>query len=230
MSTFDITNHAFKFSNIKYFRSKAEDVQIGSYGEKKDPIGAMAYLACEGKVTAPNLAGKVQYKGRANIDWTGATKAKFNAAGMFKYLTLQGSGASAVTWNSKKSAKLDLVKFTIDAGPLKNMLNNGAGGARNFLKREGKDGRIVSTIFVVMDAELAEGLDAAASSSGSFTAELTKQLGIGFTADHVGSRNQQVDVTLSPGMTFAYGMHKVSDWNRGKTRIEDLEDDRKGMG
>jgi hypothetical protein len=54
-----------------------------------------------------------------------------------------------------KSASLDLVKFAIDEGPLKTMLNNDASGARNFLRDEGSDGRIVAEIWVVMEAKLA---------------------------------------------------------------------------
>jgi hypothetical protein len=37
-------------------------------------------------------------------------------------------------------------------------------------------------------------------------------------------------ITLSPGTTFAYKLHKVKDWNKGKTQIEDMEADYQGMG
>jgi hypothetical protein len=36
-------------------------------------------------------------------------------------------------------------------------------------------------------------------------------------------------VAISGGMTFAYLLHKVKEWNKGKTQIENMEDDRKGM-
>jgi hypothetical protein len=36
-------------------------------------------------------------------------------------------------------------------------------------------------------------------------------------------------VAISAGMTFAYLLHKVKEWNKGKTQIENMEDDRKGM-
>jgi hypothetical protein len=36
-------------------------------------------------------------------------------------------------------------------------------------------------------------------------------------------------VAISAGMTFAHLLHKVKEWNKGKTQIENMEDDRKGM-
>ena len=34
---------------------------------------------------------------------------------------------------------------------------------------------------------------------------------------------------ISAGTTFAYLLHKVKEWNKGKNQIENMEDDRKGM-
>lgn len=229
MSTFDITKHSFTFNNIKYFRDKAEDVDLGCYGEKKDPIGAPAYLAREAKLKDEHLVGNARFICRAGIDWNSTAKAKFKSAGSITFLAINGKGASAQKWNANGSAKLDLVKFAIDEGPLKRVLNNGAGGARGFLEREGNDARIVSSVFVAMDAELAEAFEVTNNEMGGVKAELFG-IGIGFTAKRSRSEGGDVTVKLSPGTTFAYGMHKVSDWNRGRTRIDDMEDDRKGMG
>ena len=44
-----------------------------------------------------------------------------------------------------------------------------------------------------------------------------------------GGRDGSQTVRLSKGTTFAYKLHKVKDWNKGKTRIEDMEADYKGF-
>jgi hypothetical protein len=43
-----------------------------------------------------------------------------------------------------------------------------------------------------------------------------------------GGKHGSQTVTLSKGTTFAYKLHKVKDWNKGKTQIENLEADYKG--
>ncbi len=109
------------------------------------------------------------------------------------------------------------------------MLNNDAGGARSYLAREGTDGRVVSEVWVVVEGKLAEAFDTAASSGGSVSASLTKALSLQLSANHEGSQSGSATIELDPGSTFAFLMHKVKDWDRGKDRILDMEDDRKGL-
>ena len=45
-----------------------------------------------------------------------------------------------------------------------------------------------------------------------------------------GGKHGTQTITLSAGTTFAYKLHKVKDWNQGKTKIENMEADYKGMG
>ena len=66
--------------------------------------------------------------------------------------------------------------------------------------------------------ELASHFDGA----GSFS---VKANGSNWDATASGGVSGSQTITLSRGATFAYGMHKVSNWNQGKTQIE-----RGGMG
>ena len=102
------------------------------------------------------------------------------------------------------------------------MLNKDANGARNYLADEGNDGRIVSEVWIVLEAELAEHFE----TSGSLLAS-AKDSDLKVTAK--GGKHGTQTITLSAGTTFAYKLHKVKKWNKGKTQIEDMEADYKGM-
>jgi NAD(P)-dependent dehydrogenase (short-subunit alcohol dehydrogenase family) len=107
--------------------------------------------------------------------------------------------------------------------PTAKRLNKDADGARKFLAEEGHDGRIVSEVWVV-DAELGEHFAAYGATSASVQA-FGSSLDVTVTGGKYGSQT----ITLSPGTTFAYKLHKVKDWNKDKTQIEDMEADYKGM-
>jgi hypothetical protein len=77
-------------------------------------------------------------------------------------------------------------------------------------------------VWVVLEGTLAETFSAAAKSSGSITASLTKAAELQITATHAGSKQQSSTVVLKPGVTFAYAMHKVKKWNKDKTRVEEF--------
>lgn len=220
----NITTHAFKFAGVKYFRGKAENVQIGSYGEKKDPIGAKAHLDIQNQVNRKHLKGKVRYITTANINWSKEKRGEVEVNGSLQYFTLNGKASINASYNGVKKANLKLAKLAIDEGPLTRMLNNSANGARNYLSKEGKDGRIVSEVWILMEGELSEQFESAASITVE-ASDVDKSLDV--TAS--GGIKGKSTITLSKGTTFAYLMHKVKDWNKGKTRIEDLEADYKGM-
>lgn len=50
-----INKHFFQYGALKYFRTNAHLIELGTYGEKKDPIGAKAYLDPDGKIKASHL-------------------------------------------------------------------------------------------------------------------------------------------------------------------------------
>ena len=60
MSEVKIEKHTFVYNGERYFRDKAEDVQIAAYGEKEDPLGTKASINVVNQVTRANLKGRVR--------------------------------------------------------------------------------------------------------------------------------------------------------------------------
>lgn len=222
-----ITNHAFEYGTVKYFRGKADGVELCSYGKKKDPIGAKAYLDVENIVKREHLAEGTRIK----IGTPVVIKLKDFAQntveenGKLKIFGIGLDIAEETSYSAGQKMDLRLRKIYLNLGPLKTMLNTDAGGARNFLAREGNDGRIVNEIWVVMSAELSYQFDTAKETTFGVSA-LGQQLEITTKGGSSGTQK----IKLSPGTTFAYLMAKVDKWtDKDKTKIEDLENDYKGM-
>jgi hypothetical protein len=219
----NITEHCFEYGAMKYFRGNAHLVEIGTCGQKHDPPGAKAYLDPYSTVQREHLAGRVDKGKPVGLDWGRTTKAALEANGPVSVFGLNLKAAATFSYEKVKSADLKLYNLSITEKLLKDMLNRDAGSVRQYLADEGQDGRIVSEVWVVMDAELAEHFD----TSGSVSAA-ANGLGLNITAK--GGKHGTQTITLSKGAVFAYKLHKVKDWNKGKTRVENVEADYKGMG
>lgn len=108
---------------------------------------------------------------------------------------------------------------------LKRILNNDANIVRNAMADEGNDARVVSEVWVVIEAELAEHLSTSDSTTHQWSA-LGNSLEFSSSSRKYGSQS----ISLSEGSTFAYKLHKVKKWSRGKKQIEEVEADYKGLG
>ncbi|MEU4558689.1 hypothetical protein AB0F72_09870 [Actinoplanes sp. NPDC023936] len=224
-----VGKHTFVYNGERYFRDKSEDLVMCSYGEKEDQLGSRASLNVNDHVDRALLKGKVHYVTTAEIDWQRQAKAEVEADGALKYFTAQASGTAAFSYERAKSAKLKLAKFVIDEGPLQTLLNQDATRARKFLDTERADGRIVSTIWVVVEGEIAESFAAAGKSTGAIEAEVLSAVKMRLTVKKKGSASGTTTIVWEPGTTFAYLMHKVGKWNKDRTRIEELVIDAKGL-
>ncbi|MBL8350375.1 MAG: hypothetical protein JNL87_08655 [Burkholderiaceae bacterium] len=219
-----ITTHYFEYGVNKYFRGNAHLLEAAHFGEKKDPIGAKAFVEPAGKVKPEHLDGRLKFNGRVKIDWNTVSKSELEADADLHFFGLGKSGALSFGHAEAKSAKLELINLSIDELKLKAMLNTDANVARKFMADEGSDARIVSEVWIVVDADLAEHF--VTSGAGGVGVEA-----LGSTAKisvSGGTRGTQT-LTLSPGSTFAYKLHKVSEWSKGKTKVEAVEADYKGM-
>lgn len=217
-----ITEHKFEYGAQGYFRGNAHLVELGTFGEKKDPVGAKAYVDPEDKIDRDHLVNRVNKGKPVAVDWTQTSKAAVEVNGPVSVFGLNAEAAVSFTYEKIKSANLKLFNLSIDEGPLKTLLNTDADAARNFLADEGNDGRVVSEVWVVMEAQLSEQFD----TSGSVKVA-AKGADLNVTAS--GGKYGSQTITLSKGAIFAYKLHKVKDWNKGKTQIEDMEADYKGM-
>lgn len=217
-----ITEHCFEFGAMKYFRGNAHLVEIGTYGEKKDPIGAKAYLDTEGTVNREYLASRVEKGKPVGVAWEQTTKAELEVNGPIPVFGLTLNVATGFDYGKVKTADLKLFNLSIAETPLKQMLNNDAVSARKFFAQEGNDARIVSEVWVVMEAELAEHFN----TSGALAVSVK---GVDMNVTAKGGKHGTQTITLSKGSAFAYKLHKVKDWNKDKTQILGMEADYKGM-
>ncbi|MBB2941073.1 hypothetical protein FB565_000777 [Actinoplanes lutulentus] len=229
MSESRVAKHTFVYNGERYFRDKSEDIVMCSYGEKEDPLGTKASLNVTDHVERALLKGRVHYVTTADVEWERQAKAEVEADGGLKYFTAAASGTASFSYERAKTAKLKLAKFVIDEGPLQELLNKDAGKARKFLAQEGGDGRIVSTIWVVVEAVIAESFAAAGKSTGAIEAEVLSATKMRLTVKKSGSASGSTTIIWEPGTTFAYLMHKVGKWNKGKTQVDELVIDAKGL-
>lgn len=229
MSEARVSKHTFVYNGERYFRDKSEDVLMGSYGEKEDPLGTKASLNVTNNVDRNLLKGKVRYVTTADIEWSRQTQADVETEGHLKYFTAEASGTADFSYEKAKSGKLKLAKFVIDEGPLKTLLNNEATGAKRFLAQEGRDGRFVSTIWVVVVGKIAESFAAAGNTTGDITAEVLSSAKLRLSVKASAGAKGTTSIELEEGTTFAYLMHRVQKWNKDKTRIEELAIDAKGL-
>lgn len=217
-----ITQSKFKYNGVSYFRAKAENVVLASYGEKKTPIGKPNYLAVQGNVKRVHLARiRVKISGPYGIDWDKYSKSDVD--GNIKYIKTAG-GTGSFSRHAAKKANLVLVKFSLNEGALKKLLNNHAKPARRYLSKEGNDARIVSEVWVVAEAKMAEAMTNCGSVAGQLSAK-----GIDVAIEGKGCGTSVSNVTIPANTTFGYMLHKVKTWGRNKSRVEDLEDDQQGL-
>lgn len=224
MST-KITEHYFQYGTQKYFRGNAHLVELGAHGEKKDKLGPKSYLDPSGKIKASLLAERPIMESSLDIDWSEVNKADLEAVANLKFLGLGRKHAVSFDYKKAKSAKLKLLNFSIAENPLTRCLNNDANVVRNAMADEGKDARIVSEVYIVVEAELAEYFDNYYGSSNRWEA-MGSSLDVNVSGGKIGNSA----ITIGPGTAFAYKLHKVKNWSKGKEQIENMEADYYGMG
>lgn len=217
-----ITKHRFEYATNGYFRGNAHNVDIGSYGKKKDPVGPKGFLDVHNRVASKYLDSRVKYNTTVKVDWNQTTKADVEAEGVLKFFGLNGKAAVSGSYEKAKSARLELINFAIDEGPLTTMLNTDADAARNYLADEGSDGRIASEVWVVADGELAEHFATSAT-----IAVAASGAGNGIEVTARGGKYGSQTILLEQGVTFAYKLHKVKDWDDNRTKVGNLEPDYK---
>src|SRR3990172_200734 len=76
-----ITDNYFEFGVHKYFRGNAHLIEIGTYGEKKDPVGSKSYIDPQSKVVRQHLVGIVTKGSPVSVDWAQTTNAALQVNG-----------------------------------------------------------------------------------------------------------------------------------------------------
>lgn len=215
-----IEDNVLKYSGKRYFKASAEDVQIGSYGEKKSPLTQANYLEVQSHVAYDKL--KVIEAGIIDIDFKQSKEVDVKAklGGAAKHLGLE----SDVAYSKLQKGELKLVKFIVENESLRKTVN-GLPGVLNNLDKYGNDARIAHQIFVVLEAETATKVTTSTSTTASGTAD-----GVKLTVAAKTKNERDTTVTLSKGMTYAYLLVKI-DWDKKAKdlRIEKFTDDQQSV-
>ncbi len=222
MSNTEVFDNHLKYDGKNYYRVGAEDTYLGAYGEKKSPILQGNYLEVQDGIPATKI--KVNKVVEAVIDWTKTTEANL----IFGINVSKIFGFSAdVAYDKMKSGHLHLYKLVVDLKDLENAAEDSPKHLKT-IDNFGNDARIVSSIFVVLDATQTE----AFSTATSFTVSVDAGI-INVTPKNGGPMSVGVAVagtnavSVSAGSVYAYGLVEIK-WAKDGT-IEKLTDDQWGL-
>lgn len=202
------------FGGVTYFRGHAEEIQLGSYGEKRTPLTKMNYLEAKGRIDGAKM--KKANAMVVSIDSTQSKKGDFtgNVNAIIKGVPVSLSGGSA--YDKLVKEELKLLKISVMTEDMKHAINNSP-VVRDNLDKYGRDARVAHQVFMIIDAEMSTVFSRDSSVELSAGAGPVKAT-VGGTFGSAGSTT----VEISPGTCFAYLLAKI-DWK--KDQVEDLDDD-----
>jgi hypothetical protein len=215
-----VTGKYLEIEGRKYFRGNAQQVRLGTFGEKRNSLLSEPFLEPFSTMKQEFIAPHVIKNKPVAINWENTNKGSFEANGPVRIYGINGEVDANGTFEKGIKAKLKLVFFYIVNGELGKILNNKAIAARNYLAEEGSNGRIVSGVWFVMEAEIAEYFDIGGSASIS-----AKGAGEDLEVTVSGGKHGVQTLILSRGGIFAYHLSKVTDWKDKKSIVADMKDD-----
>lgn len=225
MANVSVKDNHLTFGGLAYFRGHAEEVEIGSIGEKRTPLSKQNYLEVKDHIPVPKIA--VAKATVMDIDFTSTAKSAFNTAvsAIVKGVPVKFDGDT--TFDKLRAGDLKLVKFSVANNDMKKAANESQQRLRDLIEW-GDDARIAHQVFIVADATLANQV------GGNSTVNLSagvKGIEVQLGGSHASSSTTTVQ--LSKGTCFAYLLAKI-DWDakqkKDKTRIVDLDDDQWSFG
>ena len=77
-----------------------------SFGEKKDPIGAKAYIDVQNTVDSDFVAKRVKYNTTLEIDWSKLSKADVEAEGELKVFGLNSETAASAGYERSRAPEV----------------------------------------------------------------------------------------------------------------------------
>ena len=212
-------NH-LTFGGVTYFRGHAEEIEIGSIGEKRTSLMKQNYLEVKDRIQVPQI--NVVKATVVNIDFNKTSKSAFNVmvSAIIKGVPAKLDGDAS--FEKMRSGELKLVKFSVLNNDMKKEANNSPEKLQALIEW-GKDARIVHQVFVVIEASLAYQFEK------NVNVELSAGIkGLEAKVGGGGSGSGATTVQISKGTCFAYLLVKIK-WDAKKkkkrTRIVDLNDD-----
>jgi hypothetical protein len=208
-------NH-LNFGGVTYFRGHAEEVRLGSYGEKRTPLTKMNYLEVKGEIPVPKIAKALSTVVEIDTEQTSKKDFTTTVAAIIKGVPVKLNGEAAFEKLVKQELKL--VKFAVSAEDMKKALNDSPAALED-LRRYGKDARIAHQFWVVVEEKVATQFDNEAS--------VDLSVGKGVLQATVGGKHGTSGtetVQVGAGTGFAYLLAKI-EWDADKRRARDLDND-----
>lgn len=206
--------------NVRFFTTGASSVELGSWGEKKEPLTQPNYLMVMDRVPAAKL--KIRKALDLAIDSATLSEANLGAG-----LLVPGMGRlkAGVAAEKLRREEVRLVKLEVLPADMQDAVNSSPKVIEGF-RSLGNGGRLVHQIIVAVDAKTADSFAVA----GSLTAEVDAgsfQIKLGGGAGTSG-----ITTVTFENATVAYLLLKP-EWNANQkknwTRMVGAEDDRQSL-
>ena len=191
-----ITKRVFQYGKVRYWKVGADrgDMKVGAYGQKRTSTGLEIHSHLKGlKVKT----ARGQYK----IDHADYNSLTVGAKGGYAGVSAGGKLSTSPSRNKK------LVLKKLEVGTNSEVIKkiNSSSSALAYFKKNGK-ARVVTEVWVVVTAELAEKMDV----SGSVSIDYNAPGGINAGASIGGSKGRESSVSIPSGAIYAY-MFKKSE-------------------
>jgi hypothetical protein len=211
-----VKNSHFTLSGHNYFMGRAENIRLGTYGEKRASPLYVNYLDDQNYI--PMLNFNIEKPTTVEIDFVKSKKTDFNLDANYKV----ANGTIGYSYENMKQGKLALIKMTVQNNELKDFINNDEDLLEEI--KSYKIPRIANQVFVVVEASFAETF----SSKADFKATYAKGILTVDAKTEAGASGKST-LTISQGTVFAYGIVKPV-FNKDKSKITKFETDQWGMG
>ncbi len=206
-----IRNHRIRVNSRAYRRNDAQDVSFGAFGRiqtNANPLVPGAFVVGDVLPKAAIESMRPNISGPYAVDWSRSQSVGVDYGGPLRFLRV-GKPPASLTLKKLREADLRLAYLECPYRRVAAAINDHPEALKHFRSSRQRDrARIVSAVWIVMEAELATEVTANAN------VELFYQghsLGIRYGT----TRNKRV--TLPSGTTFAYRLLRVSSWtNDGK--------------
>ena len=213
-----ITKRVFQYGKVRYWKVGADrgDMKVGAYGRKRTSTGLEIHSHLKGlKVRKAKGQYTIKHKDFNSL----SVGAKGGYAGV--------SAGGQLTTSASRSKNLVLKK--LEVGTNKEVIDkiNRSSSDLKYFKNNAK-ARVVTEVWVVVTAELAEKIEV----SGSVSIDYNAPGGINAGASIGGGKGRDSNVSIPSGAIYAYMFKKVKKWNKKKlkkTTIAEIITDQVGI-
>jgi len=212
-----LTETKFVYNRIPYWRRKAESMLPGTWGRKKTPLGASAYVQDEGRIPAENL--KIRKVTEVDIDFDQVSQSDIGLS-----LVVPGFGKLKPDEVVEKGRKGQVSLLKLEVENLANAINDSPRVLAAL--QELSDGRVIGEVWIVVSAEIARTVTTSHSLGLSGVVQ-----GVAITGEAKNDASSKVLCEVSEGSCFAYLPFEPKweeNMKRNRTKVIRCEDDLKG--